>query len=96
MKYRLAMLLVLLTTAMAFAGEYDMSFGYFCKCMLFLAFVTPFGWGAMFVIGYLIVTMSSKGMQKVNATDYSELKVEEKEVLTKRGLREAFIEAKKL
>ena len=81
MKLRTTMLLVLILSAVALASSYDpydISFGEqlanLTRELIFLAFVTPFGWGAMFVIGYLIVTMSVKGGKKLATTDYSEMK----------------------
>jgi len=102
MKFKIAMLLMLLMSGLALANVYSgndsdaMTIGYLFKCCVFLLFVTPFGWGAMFIVGYLIVSMSAKGVKKVATTDYSPVKTEDKEILVKQGLREAYIDAKRL
>ena len=64
------------------------------KGFLVLAFLTPFGWGALLIIIYLFFKLGFKATKAVVTADYSEMPSEEKEITMKRELRQAYIDSK--
>jgi hypothetical protein len=71
----------------ALAGPDESTVGGFLTLCLIYAFMTPFGWGALIVIIYLICSLGSKATKTIASTDYSEMKEDEKEVLMKEEFR---------
>ena len=81
MKNILISILVFCTTAMAYDSyrygyhPEDISWGErFCevmKALLLLAFLTPFGWGALFLIICIVVAKSKETAETVAHKDYS-------------------------
>ena len=95
MKLRIAMLLMLVMSVAAMAAPDENTLGGFIFWCTVYAFMTPFGWGALIVLIYVIVTMTKKASQTVASTDYSLMKEEEKEVLMKQELRTAYRDLRK-
>jgi hypothetical protein len=88
MRYITAIALVLVMAGSAMA-ETDL-----VKAFIFLALVTPFGWGAAFIIIYLLVKALISGTKKIATADHSELSAPEKEVTLKQSMREAYLYAR--
>ena len=95
MKLRIAILLMLLMSVVAMAAPDENTLGGFLFWCTVYAFMTPFGWGALLVLIYVIVTMIKKASKTVAATDYSLMKEEDKEVLMKQELRTAYRDSRK-
>jgi hypothetical protein len=65
-----------------------MSLDEWFRCIVFLALVTPIGWGVIFLIIYGLIKGTCKATKNVVTADYSVIPEGDKREMLLRGLKE--------